>query len=293
MNIIITGGTGYLGYKIMNSFLYPGDKNNIMLLVRDKRKLPDIAKYQAVKIYEIFNNNLQVIIKEFDPDLIFSTTCCYETDPEYLCKTIDANYVFPARLLQAIIFFNTTKVIRFISISTSLPSDLNLYSLTKWQFSDIGKYFSRYKNIEFINILLESFYGLDEPKNRFISRSILLLKANKELLLTDGIQMRDYIYINDVIKVLYFIANRKVSYFKSMGIIDIPLGSGCAPSIKEIILFLSREIRSKSIIKFGAIPMRPNEPNTRADLSVLREIGYSGKIIAWREGMKKMTRGII
>jgi CDP-paratose synthetase len=132
--------------------------------------------------------------------------------------------------------------------------------------------------------LLESFYGIDEPKNRFITRSILRLKSNHDLLLTEGTQKRDYIFVDDVVEIMYFLSACAIA----KDVCDIPIGTGIAPAIKEIIFFLCHATGSKSNLKFGAIELREHEPSTVADLSVIRRLGYLKPLMCWQDGMKKL-----
>jgi CDP-paratose synthetase len=257
-------------------------------LVRDKNSLSKKLQCRNdVLVCEIYNESPQNKIEEFSPDVVYCTTCCYETEPEYLLKTIDANYVFPSQILRIIAGLEK-KPIRFISVGTSLPSSLNLYSLTKKQFAELGNFFHKKTKIEFVNLLLESFYGIDEPKNRFITRSILQLKSDQDLFLTEGTQKRDYIFIDDVIEIMCFLSSCVVN----KDVYDIPVGTGIAPAIKEIIMFLYHETGSKSNLKFGGIKMRENEPSTVADLSLIRQLGYSKPLIHWQDGMKKLIEAL-
>ena len=165
---------------------------------------------------------------------------------------------------------------------------LNLYSLTKKQFAELGTFFHKKGEIKFVNLLLESFYGIDEPKNRFITRSILQLKSNQDLLLTKGTQKRDYIFIDDVVDIMYFLSTCVINE----DVCDISVGTGIASAIKEIVLFLHRETDSESNLKFGAIEMREHEPSTVANLSVIRQLGYSKPLIHWQDGMKKLIEAL-
>lgn len=180
--------------------------------------------------------------------------------------------------------------IKIISISTSLPKQLNLYSLTKNQFGDLGRFFSEIGKLQFVNVLLESFYGTDEPDNRFIKKSIKMMVKGEKLEVTQGMQKRDYILVQDVVDILMFLAtcNTFVENY-----VEIPVGSGVAPSIREILGFLHSQIHSASEIVYGAKPMRKNEPSTCADLSVLRALGYNKPLTYWQDGMKLMIREVL
>ncbi|MDR2692666.1 MAG: NAD(P)-dependent oxidoreductase [Chitinispirillales bacterium] len=289
MNIVITGATGYLGVRFAER-LCQNHTYKILLTVRDESRLPEIFKStKNISICNINADSLQNQMIKFDADVILSTTCCYELDTEYLYRTVDANYVFPAKLLE-IAAMAKKKNVRFISLGTGLPSSLNLYSLTKRHFAELGNFFREIGKVEFINLALESFYGVNEPNNRFITKSITRLKANQELLLTEGTQKRDFIYIDDVIDVLLFFVE---SDTMSVNMGHIPVGTGVAPSIKEIILFLHEELRSGSSLRFGHVKMRENEPSTCADISVLRKLGYSKPFMHWRDGMRKVIGSVV
>ena len=233
-------------------------------------------------------DDLFLKIQNFNPQVFYSTTCCYETDSKFLERTVDSNYTFPSLLLKSAIHNSIEgRDIKFISIGTSLPSTLNLYSLTKKQFSELGEFYSKIKPVQFINVLLESFYGSDEPRNRFILNSVSKLKSNKNLQVTEGKQHRDYVAVRDVIDILVYIGT-KAEIDKRYDV--IPLGSGEAPSIREILEYLKEITNSKSVIEFGAVPSRSNEPSTRADLTRLREIGYDKQIIYWKDGLKEFVK---
>lgn len=284
MNVLISGASGYLAKKIVEKFLTTD--NQILVILRSQN---------SFYLHTLDENKPQVLfltdplfeqkISDFNPDVVYSTTCCYETESNFLDKTIDANYVFPAYLLRIITHIKRDQRIRFISIGSSLPPALNLYSLTKYQFSEIGRFFAGNGKVQFINVLLESFYGPGEPDNRFISRSIKQLRNNDTLYLTEGYQKRDYIHVNDVVDVLLYLANCCISFDEQRNFITVPVGTGIAPSIREIITFLKLYMNSDSVLNFGSVPLRPNEPNTMADLTILRNLGYNKEFILWQQGM--------
>ena len=170
---------------------------------------------------------------------------------------------------RALELINKVKTTSFIYIGTSLNKFTNQYSLSKHQFSEYGKYYSYNKDINFFNIKLESFYGKDEPNDRFISYLINKLKNNEDINLTEGSQIRDFIYIDDVVNGIYTIIKSDLK-----GYHDIPLGSGDGISIRELVLYLKKKLNSKSKINFGIIPLRNNEHSGFADISEMEKLGF-------------------
>ena len=291
MNIVISGSTGYLGLRLAEHFCSSGHK--VLALTRTKNgRLDALAKeYGSLEICELETDELFFMLSRFSPGVFFSTTCCYETDTRFLNKTVDSNYIFPAQLLKYAMLLrqDAPRQIRFISLGTSLPDKLNLYSLTKKQFGDLGRFFAEIGKIQFVNVLLESFYGPDEPENRFIKNSIMKLARGETLEATEGSQHRDYIVTDDVVDMLSFLA---LSDTLTEDFYSVPVGTGTAPAIREILDFLKQETGSGSKILYGARPMRKDEPSTCADLSMLRKLGYGREPVSWRDGMRMMINKI-
>ncbi len=291
MKIAVSGATGYIGLHLINK-LFENDNQVLAITRKNTETLSSFCKkYEGkITICELVSDDLFLTVESFNPDCIVSTTCCYETDSKFLERTVDSNYTFPSGLLKAAIHSGTLtgKPVRFINIGTSLPSSLNLYSLTKKQFSELGCFFANLGKVQFVNVLLESFYGSDEPENRFIPRTIRKLLNNEVIDATKGTQHRDYVSAENVIDTLLFLATTDISE----AFISIPVGSGESPPIKEILEYLKEITNSKSKINFGTVPSRPNEPSTKADLAMLRNLGYTKEMTYWKDGMKKMVEDI-
>jgi len=291
MKIAVSGATGYIGFHLIHKLLSEG---NMVLAITRKinRRLASLADRYIDTLFfcELISDDAFTAIEQFCPEVIYSTTCCYETDMDFLEKTVDANYVFPAYLLKSAVHLcQRERGIRFISLGSSLPAELNLYSLTKKQFAELGELFANIGKVQFVNILLESFYGSDEPKNRFIVSSVLKLLNNHDLNVTLGTQKRDYIAAEDVIDILIYLSKTTEL---DRGYNSISVGSGISPSIKEILEYLKEIIASDSKINFGAIPFRINEPDTKACLINLRKIGYTKELVYWKDGLKMLVEDL-
>lgn len=256
MNIILVGSSGYLGSKLLKKL--QKENHNILCVTRNANLF---NKKNYVYIYdEYFFDKLNL----FNPDLFIYTACVYENNGVNYKDIFSANFLFPLDLL------NRVKTKTFLYIGTSLEKFTNQYSLSKYQFSEYGKYYSNISNINFFNIKLESFYGRDEPNDRFMSNIINKLKSNEDINLTEGTQIRDFIYIDDVIDGIYKIIKSDLK-----GYYDIPLGSGEGISIKDLVIYLKETLNSKSKLNFGAIPLRKNEHSGIADLNIMKKLNFS------------------
>ena len=109
----------------------------------------------------------------------------------------------------------------------------------------------------------------------------------KELKLTTGTQLRDFIYIDDVLSA-YLTLVDNVESFKSFT--EIQLGTGKSISVKEFVETVHRLTKSSTNLMFGALRARANEPKECvADTAAMRSLGWSPKF-SLVEGLEEMIR---
>lgn len=264
MNIILVGASGYLGNKLLVDMKNKG--NNILCLIRKTTDINKINQYTNLYLYTEDNDFIEKL-NNFKADILIYSACIYEKNNIKYEDILNANFLLPIKLLMEL-----KNLKKYIYIGTSLEKYTNIYSLSKYQMAEWGKYYSHIKNTNFFNILLENFYGENEPKDRFIHYLIAKLKNNEDIDLTDGKQKRDFVYIEDVIEALNIIMASNLK-----GYLDIPIGSGEAISIKELAEYLKKLLNSKSKLNFGAVASRNNEHSGMSDLSILNNIGFKPK----------------
>lgn len=267
--ILITGITGYLGSNLATSFLRNGF--DVIGIVRDSSDLKRLSLIlDKIKIYTCTDSQtFEKAFIENHVDLIIHTATSYGRKNELLSDLIAANISFPSMILQLSIKY---KVPYFINTDTSLPARVNLYSLTKSQFSSILKWHSELSTI--INVKLEYFFGPGDQNNKFVTLIIKdLLSNKKEIELSEGTQIRDFIYIDDVSDA-YLQIIKNVEQFS--GFIDIPLGLGEGISLKRLVEKL-KSISGNTDVKlgFGKIPMRQSEvTESIANVSIIKSLGW-------------------
>lgn len=275
--ILLTGATGFLGSHIAERLLLRG--YTVACPVRDIENLRRLQPLHGqVKLIPM--ERLASGIAEFGADTVIHTACAYARGNNTLQDILDANLVFPLRVLE-----ETRKQgrIRWINTDTCLPVYLNEYALTKNQFCQWGKYYSERDGLQFINLKLEHFYGPDAPKDQFLMWAIEKLRKDEPLELTAGTQKRDFVYIGDVLDVYEAILNKEITD----AYVDIPVGTGEAPSIREVVEYLKDCTNSNSELRFGVQPFRTGEPNSCCDMSVLKRLGVSVKFVSWKNGLKQ------
>jgi len=268
--ILLTGVTGYLGSVLSHALVLNGFE--VIVLKRSSSEmdcLNDIV--YKIKIYDVAQGAIESVFINHNVDVVVHCATNYGRANELLEKMLESNVLFPLKVLEQASLHGVDS---FVNTDTSLNEGTNAYSMTKSQFKQWGKYFADEKKISFINLRLEHFYGPDDGANKFTTFLIRSCLDNKDKIpLTLGEQVRDFIYIDDVVSA-YLAVLSKVET-KSPRYIDIDVGSGKSFTIKEVSKLIHKLTDSKSILEYGVIPYRENEPMfLQANTSFLEGIGW-------------------
>jgi nucleoside-diphosphate-sugar epimerase len=274
MNILITGGTGFIGNSIVSKL--KGEGHDLFLLLRDEDsalKITDVINecsiiYSGSDISRL-DNNLKSL-KHID--VVVHAATDYGRNENYLILPIYANLLLPLKLLQFCIKNSVSKFINldtFFNIPNTNYDYLKSYTLTKKQFLEWGIYFSNKMN--FINLKLFHVYGPNDNSVKFVPSLIKKCMLGESIDLTSGSQMRDFIYLDDVVKAVCMSVSAPLrrSYH------NFDIGTGKLTSIKDFVMQLNTICGSKSALNFGALQDREGELiNSFANLKMNTELGW-------------------
>ncbi|ASA55966.1 NAD-dependent epimerase/dehydratase family protein [Vibrio gazogenes] len=261
MRIIILGVNGYLGIKLAQ---YLSKKNNsIVGLVRH----PFSSEY--CQVVNINHPEWKQSILNFNPDLIINTVTCYGRNGESINEILEANVTFPIKIIDSILEEN--KNFRIINCGSSLPKNINLYSLTKHHLNEIFIHYAYLHNMDYINLNLEGFYGV-QCHNSFINHIFQLCMRGDEIKLTLGEQYRDYIYIEDLLTAIEAVIQH-IHQFSGYDKIDI--GTGNSIQIKKLVEKICNLTGYNKEPLYGALKYRDHElMKSCADISTLSSLGW-------------------
>jgi CDP-paratose synthetase len=269
--ILLTGATGFLGSHLAIALAAKG--YHLIILKRQSSQLNKIGCIKsAIDFYDVENLDYNKIFTEHkNIEVIIHTATCYGRNNESIGEIFSANTSYPLQLMDA---GSRAEVKLFLNTDTILDKYLNLYSFSKNQLREWGRFFSINKKIKFGNIKLEHFYGAFDDSQKFSTYIIRECLSNKlHLDLTLGQQMRDFIHINDVVSayltLLENVHNISEPFF------ELDVGSGTALPIKEFVEKIHFITNSKTKLNFGAIPYREGEVmHSQADTGFLKKLGW-------------------
>lgn len=276
MNILITGGSGFLGSKLALALASLG--HDVSLILRSSSRLDRLGVFASEFVIgrTATNDDIQDFVSRVSPEIIIHTACSYGRGSESLIEVSDANYQFGLSVLQAALA--AAGPVTFINTGTALDPKTNIYSVTKDNFAQVGHVLAMApgSKLRFINILLQHMYGPADDKTKFTTHVIWSCKCNvAELNLTAGTQIRDFIYIDDVVSAYATIVDKSNTLGPSVA---LEVGSGDGVPVREFVETVHRLTGSSTQLNFGALPFRPHETMlARADISRMHALGWVPK----------------
>jgi nucleoside-diphosphate-sugar epimerase len=207
-------------------------------------------------------------------DAVVHCATCYGRNGESENEIRTANFEFPRRLLTAVAELG---IPTFINTDTILPSTINAYALTKAEFRDWGAGAVSVNRLSFVNVAFDHMYGPGEEQTKFISNITSLCLRNSPIDLTEGQQMRDFIYISDLTEAYVTILSERPGHFSGLG--DLKVGTGNPATIRAVVEMIHQLAGSRSELRFGAIAYREHEPMLCSINSAkLQQLGWSPKV---------------
>lgn len=287
-SVLLTGATGFLGSKILNSL--SKEKYSIILLKRSTSSLKRIKHFtNNIKSYDIDKVPLEYIFKDQKIDYVIHTACEYGRNGESMQKIYESNLVLGLNILNQCLKYSTKT---FINTDTFLQKNLNDYSLSKKQFAEWLKHKSNL--IQIINLKIELMYGPKDDSNKLIPSVLSKLDLNTpEIKLTNGEQKRDFIYVDDVVSACITALKNAPSLPKFN---EFEVGTGKSIKLKLFLDQLKKMYElnfgeTNTDFLYGAIAHRDEElMDIQINNKPLIELGWSPKVDI-NFGIKKILKG--
>ena len=273
MNILLTGASGFLGSALALHLL--DARHQVALLLRPTSRLDRLRGMDSA--FDIgrcaTDGEVDAFVRRVRPEAVIHTACAYGRQGESLLQLADANLRLGLLMLQAL--QRTGLAVTFINTGTVLAPEVSPYALTKHQFAQWGRFLAEQSagQLRFINVLLQHMYGPGDDVSKFTTHVLHACHRNEPALkLTAGEQTRDFIYIDDVVSAYSELLEQRAQLGP---VLDIEVGSGVAPTIRQFVETVHRLTASRTELLFGALPYRANEAmHCQADIGHMKTLGW-------------------
>ena len=288
--ILITGATGFVGANLLRKLI--DSKNDIHIIIRSTSNLwriNDIIDKVNTHVCDLTNReSVEKLVLKIKPQIIYHLAVYggYQFQEESL-KIINTNFIGTVNLLDACTdigfdcFINTGSSSEYGTkdkpmSENDLLEPINDYGIAKAAATLYCQAIGRREKLPIFTLRLFSPYGYYEGPTRLISYLIISCLKNKELKIFTPEAVRDFIFIEDLIKTYFMIVENKEGVLPG----DIfNIGSGEQYTVKEIFEII------KKLTKYTKKPQWGKMENDNREIKNLKiwiaNISKSKKFLNW------------
>lgn len=296
-NVIVTGGTGFIGSHLVRELL--AHRAYVYLVTRygnvaKHPRLADIWSQLNIVEADIRNRGALEQISDIRPRYVFHLAAynhvgqsftqveeCYDVNAKGTANLIDASI---HRGLENFVYISSSEVYgkqdKVPWVESMHPRPQSPYAITKYA----GELYALMKQkIGDPVVVVRPFnvFGPDQSTKAIIPELILKCLRGDRLLTTLGEQTREFNFISNIISGLILASQSKFDG-------PINLASGFDIKIAQLVRMIAKLTKSRSRLEIGALRYRPNELwRMQADNARAREILNWKPLISFEEGLRK------
>jgi dTDP-glucose 4,6-dehydratase len=299
---LIIGGTGFIGSNLVTELHNLGCTPLVLTRDKSRHQLSDNPKEKDSLIelditdFSATNN----FIADYRPTLVINSAATLGLEDSNGKILYEINFEAIKNLLETSLRTNVERIILFGSADeygyqpTPQSESFSLkpnspYAVSKARLSNLSV--EMFKNFNLPVVLLRPFtvYGMAQPKGMFLSDAIRSALDNKTFEMSEGKQLRDYIFISDFVRAV-------ISAIQTPGIEGetFNVGSGKAYPLREIAEKVwEMSEADASLLKIGARKAASSElHNTCADITKAKKILNWKPVVSLEDGLKQTIESI-
>ncbi len=291
--ILIVGGTGFIGYHL-GCKLIKKNWNVFSISTKKPKKIRYNKKFEYLFCNIANKKKLYNILDDIEFDYVVN--CGGYVDHKNKKKTFDSHFLGCKNLAD---YFLNKDLKSFIQIGSSIENGFQKSPQKEKLITDVTKMKSIYglSKLKATNYLIKLYkkkdlpvtilrlylaYGKKQDLNRFLPITINSCLKNKDFDCSNGLQKRDFVYVDDVVEAIY----RSMLHKKSKGEI-FNLGSGKPLKIRDIIEMVRKKV-SGGNPQYGKIKFRKDEikylfPSIQ---NITKKINWRPRV-SFNDGLKK------
>ena len=263
--VVIFGATGFVGAHLVRALLK--SEANIVLAVRDSSNIKsysDIRNRVEVIECDLLDEKSLTFLTQVEPDYVYNLAARGVDDPNG-----EPSSMFQVNTYGSFTLLNKlkeTRVKKFIHVGTAYEYGCNInpideeallgpknhYAASKLAGSVYAQTFCKTDNLPMVLVRCFTAYGPGQGRTFFIPEVITSFLEGREVEVTSGKQIRDFLYIDDLITGLLLAAKGENGEVFN-------IGGGKGYSVKDVVMKIGDLLDENKKIKFGAIEHRTNE----------------------------------
>lgn len=296
--ILLSGGTGYIGSKLLKQLLSEGKE--VACVFRNKSNFNRVELIKD-RITWIHNDESSIgdFFSNYYVEGVIHCATSYGREGEFF-SVVESNLCLPITLLRyadqwECQFFINTDSFFVNELRGAFQADHNVYldnyTKTKFVVRELLKENIHHFKTRIINMELQHVYGNDDSNGKFLHFLKEKLLNNAEYVeLTKGTQVRDWIYVDDVVSA-YLTVIKHISRFNKNEWNEVEVGTGIGTSLKDVCIKMKQVSGAKTELCFGRKEMQSGEiEKSIANPKILLELGWI-PTVSLEEGIGRIFSG--
>ncbi|TDK60865.1 NAD(P)-dependent oxidoreductase [Bacillus salipaludis] len=263
--IIVTGATGFIGSHLTNQLVSAGWNTHIIIRPNSNTSLlKDVLTKVTIHVHDGTTENLIEIMSKTKPDVVIHLASLFLANhsPHDIDPMIKSNILYSTQLVEAMVKSN---IYHLINTGTSWQHFNNqpynpvcLYAATKEAFNAILTYYTEVTSLNVTTLKLFDTYGPNDSRSKLISLLQKTVKEEKQLAMSNGEQLIDLVYIDDVVNAYMVTIDRHLDGICAKKE-EFAISSNNPMSLREIVKIYEKVIGKSLPIEWGKRPYRIRE----------------------------------
>ena len=268
MNVLLTGATGFLGAPLARLLVRLGCQVYAPVRPESNRwRIQDLLSSPSLHMLDcdlLAPDQVASCLESVRPELCFHLAW-YAQPGKYLTSPLNLQHLSASLTLAGQLAEKGCKRLVVAGTCAEYNADLGylsessptapatLYAASKLALNLTLAQLAPQLDLQVAWARIFYVYGPCEDGRRFIPAVIRSLLRGETTQLTPGMQVRDYLHIDDVAGALWAIAQKSLT-----GIINI--GSGVPVTNRQVAIQIGDILGCPELVKFGDLPYRPGDP---------------------------------